>query len=114
MKFLKYIALPILAFATMVGCQDDPELRVTDQGPQMNVVAVDAKANFGGNIHFEVSMSDKRPLSTLKAQLFFDEEMVAETVIRTKTNGTYIAAVKSLVLTAGNAVFFIPSFKPQR
>ena len=93
MKFLKYIALPILAIATMVGCQDDPELRVTDQGPQMNVVAVDATANFGGNIHFEVSMSDKRPLSTLKAQLFFDEEMVAETVIRTKTNGTYKGTV---------------------
>ena len=93
MKILKYIALPLLAIATMVGCKDDPELRVTDQGPQMNVVAVDAEAYFGSNIHFEVSMNDVRPLSTLKAQLFFDEEMVAETVIRTKTNGTYEGTV---------------------
>lgn len=93
MKILKYIVLPLLAIATMVGCKDDPELRVTDQGPQMNVVAVDAEAYFGSNIHFEVSMNDVRPLSTLKAQLFFDEEMVAETVIRTKTNGTYEGTV---------------------
>ena len=94
MKILKYIALPLLAIATMVGCKDDPELRVTDQGPQMNVVAVDAEAYFGSNIHFEVSMNDVRPLSTLKAQLFFDEEMVAETVIRTKENGTYEGTVQ--------------------
>ncbi|MBO5217009.1 MAG: DUF5121 domain-containing protein [Alistipes sp.] len=93
MKILKYIALPLLAIATMVGCKDDPELRVTDQGPQMNVVAVDAEAYFGSNIHFEVTMNDVRPLSTLKAQLFFDEEMVAETVIRTKENGTYEGTV---------------------
>jgi hypothetical protein len=83
MKILKYIALPLLAIATMVGCKDDPELRVTDQGPQMNVLSVDSQAKFGANIHFEVEMTDVRPLSTLKAQLFFDEEMVAETVIRT-------------------------------
>lgn len=94
MKILKYIALPLLAIATMVGCKDDPELRVTDQGPQMNVVAVDADAYFGGMIHFEVSLSDVRPLSTLKAQLFFDEEMVGETVIRTKENGTYEGTVQ--------------------
>lgn len=94
MKILKYIALPLLAMATMVGCKDDPELRVTDQGPQMNVVAVDAEAYFGSNIHFEVTMNDVRPLSTLKAQLFFDEEMVAETVIRTKENGTYEGTVQ--------------------
>lgn len=94
MKILKYIALPLLAVATMVGCKDDPELRVTDQGPQMNVVAVDADAYFGGMIHFEVSLNDVRPLSTLKAQLFFDEEMVGETVIRTKENGTYEGTVQ--------------------
>ena len=94
MKILKYIALPLLAIATMVGCKDDPELRVTDQGPKMNVLAVDSQAKFGANIHFEVEMTDVRPLSTLKAQLFFDEEMVAETVIRTKTNGTYEGTVQ--------------------
>ena len=49
MKILKYIALPLLAIATMVGCKDDPELRVTDQGPKMNVLAVDSQAKFGAN-----------------------------------------------------------------
>lgn len=94
MKILKYIALPLLAIATMVGCKDDPELRVTDQGPQMEVVSVDAEAYFGGHIAFEVTMNDVRPLSTLKAQLFFDEEMVNETVIRTKENGTFAGTVQ--------------------
>ena len=94
MKILKYIALPLMAMATLVGCQDDPEIRITDQGPQMTVNAVDSKAYFGANIHFEVAMTDSRPLSTLKAQLFFDEEMVNETVIRTKTDGTYSGTVQ--------------------
>ena len=38
-------------------------------------------------------MTDRYPLSTLKAQIFFDDEMVAEEVIRTKTDGTYKGAV---------------------
>lgn len=94
MKILKYIALPLLAIATLVGCQKDPELQVTDKGPEMSVVEVDAEAYFGGNIHFEVSMQDRLPLSTLKAQLFFDDEMVNETVIRTKSNGTYEGTIQ--------------------
>ena len=93
MKILKYIALPLLAIATMVGCQKEPELQITDKGPQMTVEAVSAEAYFGSNISFEVTMNDVLPLSTLKAQLFFDDEMVGETVIRTKTNGTYSGTV---------------------
>ena len=93
MKILKYIALPLLAIATMVGCQKDPELQITDKGPQMTVESVSTEAYFGSNISFEVTMNDVLPLSTLKAQLFFDDEMVGETVIRTKTNGTYSGTV---------------------
>ena len=38
-------------------------------------------------------MTDRYALSTLKAQVFFDDEMVAEEVIRTKSDGTYTGAV---------------------
>jgi hypothetical protein len=45
---------------------------------------------FGDSLPFTVGVSDADvPLSTLKAQLFFGDEKVSETVIRTKTNADY-------------------------
>lgn len=90
---LKYIALSLLVAACSTACKDDPELLTTDIGPEMTVVSADASGLFGGKVNFEVTMTDRFPLSTLKAQVFFDDEMVAEEVIRTKTNGTYTGAV---------------------
>jgi hypothetical protein len=47
-------------------------------------------AQFGDSLQFTVSVQDDIvPLSTLKAKLYFGDEMVAETTIRTKTNGNY-------------------------
>lgn len=47
-------------------------------------------ALFGDSLSFEVQVSDATvPLSTLKAQLYYTDDQVAETVIRTKENGTY-------------------------
>lgn len=93
MKTLKYIALSLLVAACTTACKDDPELQTTDIGPEMTVVSVDASGVYGGKVDFEVAMTDRFPLSTLKAQIFFDDEMVAEEVIRTKTDGTYKGAV---------------------
>ena len=93
MKTLKYIALSLLVAASTTACKDDPELLTTDIGPEMTVVSVDASGVYGGKVGFEVAMTDRYPLSTLKAQIFFDDEMVAEEVIRTKTDGTYKGAV---------------------
>lgn len=93
MKTLKYIALSLLVAACTTACKDDPELQTTDIGPEMTVVSVDASGVYGGKVGFEVAMTDRYPLSTLKAQIFFDDEMVAEEVIRTKTDGTYKGAV---------------------
>ena len=93
MKTLKYIALSLLVAASTTACKDDPELQTTDIGPEMTVVSVDASGVYGGKVDFEVAMTDRYPLSTLKAQIFFDDEMVAEEVIRTKSDGTYTGAV---------------------
>lgn len=90
---LKYIALSLLVAACSTACKDEPKLLTTDIGPEMTVVSADASGLFGGKVNFEVTMTDRFPLSTLKAQVFFDDEMVAEEVIRTKTNGTYTGAV---------------------
>lgn len=93
MKTLKYIALSLLVAACTTACKDDPELLTTDVGPEMTVVSVDASGVFGGQVNFEVTMTDRYALSTLKAQVYFDDEMVAEEVIRTKSDGTYTGAV---------------------
>ena len=93
MKTLKYIALSLLAAACTTACKDDPELLTTDVGPEMTAVSSDASGVFGGKVGFEATMTDRYALSTLKAQIFFDDEMVAEEVIRTKENGTYSGIV---------------------
>ena len=89
MKTLKYIALSLLVAASTTACKDDPELLTTDVGPEMTVVSADASGVYGGKVDFEVTMTDRYALSTLKAQVFFDDEMVAEEVIRTKSDGIY-------------------------
>ena len=93
MKTLKYIALSLLVAASTTACKDDPELLTTDVGPEMTAVSSDASGVFGGKVGFEATMTDRYALSTLKAQIFFDDEMVAEEVIRTKENGTYSGTV---------------------
>lgn len=93
MKTLKYIALSLLVAASTTACKDDPELLTTDVGPEMTVVSADASGVYGGKVDFEVTMTDRYALSTLKAQVFFDDEMVAEEVIRTKSDGTYSGSV---------------------
>ena len=93
MKTLKYIALSLLAAACTTACKDDPERLTTDVGPEMTAVSSDASGVFGGKVGFEATMTDRYALSTLKAQIFFDDEMVAEEVIRTKENGTYSGTV---------------------
>ena len=93
MKTLKYIALSLLVAASTTACKDDPELLTTYVGPEMTVVSADASGVYGGKVNFEVTMTDRYALSTLKAQVFFDDEMVAEEVIRTKEDGTYSGSV---------------------
>lgn len=93
MKTLKYIALSLLVAASTTACKDDPELLTTDVGPEMTVVSADASGVYGGKVNFEVTITDRYALSTLKAQVFFDDEMVAEEVIRTKSDGTYSGSV---------------------
>lgn len=77
----------LLALFGFAACEDD-ETIVGD--PTLTVESNITSAHFGDSISFTASVADDEvPLSTLKAQLFFGDEMVEETVIRTKTNGQY-------------------------
>lgn len=90
---MKYVAVSLLAMFALASCQKDETLKTTDVGPTMEVLSYDTGGYYGGKIGFEVTLTDRLPLSTLKAQVFFDDQLVAEEVIRVKTNGTYDGAV---------------------
>jgi hypothetical protein len=48
-----------------------------------------SSARFGDSLSFTIGVNDEVPLSTLKAKLYFGDEVVAEATIRTKANGDY-------------------------
>jgi hypothetical protein len=78
-----------LAAVAVMACQPkEPAFLTTDKGPQQTVNC-DATALMGSDFRFTVDLQDPIALSTLKVQLKFDDTVVADTTIRTKTNGTY-------------------------
>lgn len=82
----KYIipALVVLP-ALLWSCKDDAPI---PGNPTFNYKDEAGTAHFGDSLVFTVNAADAEvPLSTLKAQLFYGEEMVEETVIRTKVSG---------------------------
>ncbi|WP_289292647.1 DUF5125 domain-containing protein [Bacteroides sp. CG01] len=85
MKKNIYLALALAGVLSVTSCNDD---EWNPGNPGMDVKTEDADALFGDSLPFTVKASDLEvPLSTLKAQLFYGEEKVSETVIRTKTSG---------------------------
>lgn len=86
MKTIKYAFLALAGIASLTSCSDD-DWKVGS--PQMDVKTDLGTAYFGDNLHFTINASDAEvPLSTLRAQLYFGEELVSEEVIRTKVNGS--------------------------
>lgn len=75
---------------SMLSCQKEFKYVFADKGPDLKVNSFSESAYMGGEIEFSVDISDSDfDLSTLKAQLFFDQDMVSDTTIRTRQNGTY-------------------------
>lgn len=85
MKKLKYYLMALAGIAMLNACSNDDAV---PGNPTMNFQAEPSSALFGDSLPFTIKASDADvPLSTLKAQLYFSDEMVSETVIRTKVNG---------------------------
>lgn len=86
-KYLKYTAL-ILLVGLSCACEKDKNTPIGN--PTITVKLDDEKVFFGDSLTFHVAVADQGvDLSTLKVQLFYSEDMVAEEVIRTKTYGDY-------------------------
>ena len=75
-----------MAAAAAVSCDDDELVAGT---PVIDVVAQDADAFFGDSLPFTINASDLEvDLSTLTAELYYGEELVSSTTIRTKVSGS--------------------------
>lgn len=87
MKLYKYILFSLLSAMLWTSCSDDDDKKVGN--PQMDFKSEFSSAMFGDSLPFVVDVTDEVPLSTLKARVYYGEEMVSEVVVRTKTNGEY-------------------------
>ena len=76
--------------ALAVSCKQEFEYKFAEKGPDLTVSSFSESAYMGGSLSFSVDINDDDfDLSTLKAKLYFDQDMVSDTTIRTKTDGTY-------------------------
>lgn len=91
-----FLFVSLLSLSLLVSCSDDNDTSYSEGNPQLTVSGIPSSAFFGDSISFSATVSDAKnvPLSTLKAQLFYGEDMVSETVIRTKTDGDYSGKIK--------------------
>lgn len=87
-KYKYYLALIILSIGFLYSCSSDDN-DMTPGNPVMEPKTEFATAFFGDSLSFTIGVSDNVPLSILTANLYFGEEKVSETIIRTKTNGDY-------------------------
>ncbi len=87
MKIFKYILLSLFSIVLWTSCSDDDEKNPGN--PVMDIKSEFSSAMFGDSLPFKINVSDEVPLSTLKARVYYGEEMVSEVVLRTKTEGEY-------------------------
>ena len=93
MKYIKTLACMLALGSLMVACKDDD---VKNPGnPVMDITGYAGSVAFGDTLRLDIKASDAQvPLSTIHAKLYFDSELVAEQVIRTKVSGdTYPVAL---------------------
>ena len=89
MKRFSILSALFVAAIAITGCRlEEPEFITTDKGPSQTVT-LPSMALMGSQMDFSVALNDEIALSTLKIKVLFDETVVADTTIRTKTNGTY-------------------------
>lgn len=85
MKLKHIIPLALMMPALLWSCKDDEE---PFGNPVIQYRDATETAHFGEYLPFTVNAADAEvPLSTLKAQLYYGDDMVAEEVIRTKESG---------------------------
>lgn len=90
---MKKFVYSLAALLCLAACNKEKDLVVADHGPTQTIT-YDQSALMGSVVNFSVDLQDNIALSTLKVALLFDETVVADTTIRTKTTGTYEGYLK--------------------
>lgn len=84
------IALLLLCAALPVCCTKEKEEKSSGNGPTVTAVTISESALMGDVLSYTVNVQDESTaLSTLEAELLFDETVVASESVRTKENGEY-------------------------
>jgi hypothetical protein len=84
----KYIYL-LAALMVASACSQEEDANASGN-PVIEVKTEFSNAHFGDSLSFTMGVKDGVvPLSTLKAKLYFGDEVVSEITIRTKTDGDY-------------------------
>lgn len=94
MKNIKYGIFALIVSFALASCSNEVEEPRQEGNPTMQIENQFANMHFGDILPFEVTVNDNVPLSTLTAKLYFGEEEVSKTTIRTKENGQYSGTIK--------------------
>lgn len=88
MKF-RYLLLTLPLCLAMAACGDDEDVKAPGN-PVMEYGGLPSTVCFGDELPFTVKASDGEvPLSTVKAELYIDGELVDTETVRTKVSGEY-------------------------
>lgn len=94
MKKIKYWMSAFIVSLTLASCSNEVEEPQQEGNPTMQIENQFTNVHFGDVLPFEVTVNDNIPLSTLTAILYFGEEEVSKTTIRTKENGQYSGSIE--------------------
>ena len=91
MKVIKYISAVILLLPFLASCHDYDYDNIVASGNPVIKASIPTNAMMGDSIDVVVNCSDAEgeALSTLKAELCFNDEVVEHTTIRTAKEGEY-------------------------
>lgn len=94
MKKIKYNLYIFVCLVLALSCQKEKEYTYNIGNPSITINNAPTSALFGDSLLFNIAVEDKEvPLSTVKVQLYYSDEKVSETIIRTKQNGTYTGKI---------------------
>lgn len=92
MKRIKYLILSLMGLVAL-SCTDEVTEIQPEGNPVLEIENQFSNVHFGDDLPFTATVSDEISLSTLTAVLYFGEEEVSRTTIRTKENGEYSGTI---------------------
>lgn len=92
-KIKKWI-FACMATTLLLSCTSEIMEPQQEGNPTMQIENQFVNVYFGDLLPFNVTVSDDVPLSTLTAILYYGEEEVSRTTIRTKENGAYTGTIE--------------------